>query len=137
MRNYSPSFFLISLFPSVVGWVYLFSLPLANFLLPVGWEQDLFVWVGIPLVPKIVLIGGYALIFGIMLMLIAAAIYLAKKNQNLVVGDTAIGVLAPILVIGICGLAGLHMVGNHEFLAAILFTLPAVLYGVVRLIRER
>jgi hypothetical protein len=69
-----------------------------------------------------------------MLMLIAAAIYLAKKNQNLVVGDTTIGVLAPILVIGICGVAGLYMVGNYKLLAAMLFTLPAVLYGVVRLI---
>ncbi len=138
LKNYSPSLFLISLFPSVVGWVFLFSLPLAYLILPRDWERDLFVWVGIPLVPKIVLIGGYAVIFATMLMLIAAAIYLAKKSKNLAAGDSFVGVYAPIVVIGICGVAGFHMLGiNHKLLAAILFTLPAVLYGAVRLVRGR
>ena len=131
--DHQPPLFLIaiSLSPSVIGWVILLASPLAHVVLPKDWERDLFVWVGIPLEPKIVLIGGYAVMFALILTLIAVTIYLAKNSKVSVVANSPVGIFTPFIMIGICGGAGLHMLGiGQNLLAAALFTFPAALWSV-------
>ena len=117
----------MSLLPSIIGLVVLLSPLISHLVHPKDWKRELFVWVGIPLEPKIVYLGGYAVIFGTTLVLISVAMYLAKNTKCSVLGKTPIGGIVTFVMIGSCGVAGLYLIQISQKLpAAVFLTLPIV-----------
>lgn len=119
----------LSLFPSLMGWV-LFLVPgmLAQFVNP-SWNLDIFPWMTAPPEPKILLIGTYVAGIGLTIVVAAVLVYSLGQGANaFTIPQPGAAALILSTTLAICGVLGVVLVFTlgRTIATALVLALPLV-----------